>query len=133
MSDGDQDPRTVYWNSLEEGRLRFQRCSACANRWLPPRTECPRCWSAEWVFEEASGHGRVVSWVVFHTAFHEAFKERVPYNVAIVELAEGPRMPTRLVDVAPDAVEIGMPLEVVFDDVDDDLTLYRFRPKETTA
>src|SRR3712207_3197965 len=98
MSSDGRDPRDAYWSSLEEGRLRFQRCSACRNRWLPPRTECPRCWSAEWAWEEASGEGRVVSWVVFHTAFHEAFKDRVPYNVAVVELAEGPRLVTNLVE-----------------------------------
>ncbi len=98
MSGEDQDPRNAYWSSLEEGRLRFQHCSACDNRWLPPRTECPRCWSAEWGWEDASGNGRVVSWVVFHTAFHEAFKDRVPYNVAVVELAEGPRLVTNLIE-----------------------------------
>jgi uncharacterized OB-fold protein len=98
MSAASEDPRDVYWNGLEGGRLRYQRCTACANKWLPPRTECPRCWSAQWVWEEASGEGRVVSWVVFHTAFHEAFRERVPYNVAVVELAEGPRLVTNLIE-----------------------------------
>jgi hypothetical protein len=103
MSTEDRDPRNAYWSSLEAGRLRFQRCSACENSWLPPRTECPRCWSAEWVWEDARGEGTVVSWVVFHTAFHEAFKERVPYNVAVVELAEGPRLVTNLVEPLDEA------------------------------
>jgi len=61
-----------------------------------------------------------------------AYQADAPYAIAYVELAEGPRMPTRLVEVAPDAVAIGMPLEVVFDDVDDELTLYRFRPRPAT-
>ncbi len=98
MSAEAEDPRDAYWKSLDDGKLRFQRCAACGDTWLPPRTECPRCWSAEWVWEEASGEGRVVSWVVFHTAFHEAFKDRVPYNVAVVELKEGPRLVTNLIE-----------------------------------
>jgi hypothetical protein len=127
MSGEDRDPRTAYWSSLEQGRLRFQRCAACENRWLPPRTECPRCWSAEWAWEEASGEGRVVSWVVFHTAFHEAFRDRVPYNVAVVELAEGPRLVTNLiepVDGSSDVVDRRCTLEI---ERDHDKALPRFR------
>ncbi len=127
MSADGPDPRDAYWSSLEEGRLRFQRCSACRNRWLPPRTECPRCWSAEWAWEEASGEGRVVSWVVFHTAFHEAFKDRVPYNVAVVELAEGPRLVTNLVepfDAAGEVVDRRCTLTI---ERDHDRALPRFR------
>jgi len=90
----------TYWRSLEEGRFRFQRCVHCANAWLPARSECPKCWSADWRFEDASGRGKVVSWVIFHTAFHEAFKDRLPYNVAVVELAEGPRLVTNLTNLA---------------------------------
>ena len=93
-----EHPQDTYWRNLEEGKLRYQHCSACGNRWLPARTECPHCWSAEWDWRDAAGEGRVVSWVVFHTAFHEAFKDRTPYNVAVVELVEGPRLITNIVD-----------------------------------
>jgi uncharacterized OB-fold protein len=126
MSAAEQDPRTTYWSSLEEGRLRFQRCAACGNRWLPPRTECPRCWSAEWVWEEASGDGRVVSWVVFHTAFHEAYRDRLPYNVAVVELAEGPRLITNLIEPldAADVIDRRCRLTI---ERDHDRALPRFR------
>jgi|SRR5215213_4656033 len=127
MSGNEQETRNAYWRSLEEGRLRYQRCSACENRWLPPRTECPRCWSAEWIWEEASGEGRVVSWVVFHAAFHESFKGRVPYNVAVVELAEGPRLITNLTEpLAPagDIVDRRVTLAI---ERDHDRALPRFR------
>jgi uncharacterized protein len=123
----DQDPRNAYWHSLERGRLRFQRCAVCENNWLPPRTECPRCWSAEWVWEEASGEARVVSWVVYHTAFHEAFKGRLPYNVAVVELAEGPRLVTNLiepVDPTEDVIDRRCTLAI---ERDHDRALPRFR------
>ena len=81
-----------YWDGLAEGALRFQRCHACSHAWLPARAECPRCLQADNSWEDASGDAKLVSWVTYHTAYHPAFKERVPYTVLLVELAEGPRM-----------------------------------------
>lgn len=78
--------------ALAEGRLTFQRCSECENAWLPPRDQCPRCLSDAWAWEQASGGARVISWVVYRRAYHPAFAERVPYNVVVVELDEGPRL-----------------------------------------
>jgi uncharacterized OB-fold protein len=78
--------------ALAEGRLTFQRCSECANAWLPPRDRCPRCLSDAWAWEQASGGARVISWVVYRRAYHPAFAERVPYNVVVAELDEGPRL-----------------------------------------
>jgi len=86
-----------YWNALKAGRLTFQRCR-CGHAWLPPRAECPECLAAEWEWVQASGKGRVISWVIYHHAYHEAFKERLPYNVALVELDEGPRLITNIVN-----------------------------------
>lgn len=87
-----------YWDALKQGRLTFQRCSQCGHSWLPARAECPECLRAEWAWTAASGKGRVVSWVIYHHAYHEAFKERLPYNVALVELDEGPRLITNIVN-----------------------------------
>lgn len=87
-----------YWDALAERRLTFQRCRKCNHAWLPPRAECPECLAAEWDWATASGKGRVISWVVYHHAYHEAFKDRVPYNVTLVELDEGPRLITNIVN-----------------------------------
>jgi uncharacterized OB-fold protein len=87
-----------YWDALRQGRLTFQRCRHCANAWLPPRGECPKCLAAEWDWTDASGKGRVISWVTYHHAYHEAFRDRLPYNVALVELDEGPRLITNIVN-----------------------------------
>ncbi len=92
-------PESAFWQALEDGRLSFQRCGDCGHAWLPERQACPQCWSASSSREVASGKARVISWVVYHIAYHEAFKDRLPYNVAIVELAEGPRMITNLVNL----------------------------------
>lgn len=102
--DAVEAPRDTYWRMLEEGRFRFQRCAHCRAAWLPPREDCPSCWSPEWRWEDASGRGKLVSWVIFHTAFHEAFEKRLPYNVAVVELEEGPRLITNIVNL-PDSKE----------------------------
>jgi uncharacterized OB-fold protein len=99
MESVSEAPRDAYWRMLEQGRFRFQRCARCSNAWLPPREDCPSCWSPEWQWEDASGRGRLVSWVIFHTAFHEVFEQRVPYNVAVVELDEGPRLITNIVNL----------------------------------
>ena len=81
-----------YWDALDQGHLVFQRCSACAHAWLPARQECPKCLGPDVGWEKAGGGGKVVSWVVYHSAYHDAFKDRLPYVVAIVELDEGPRL-----------------------------------------
>jgi uncharacterized OB-fold protein len=85
-----------YWAGLAQGELRFQRCAPCDHAWLPPREECPRCLAADWRWDVAAGRGKVVSWVVYHHAFHDALADRLPYNVALVELDEGPRLITNI-------------------------------------
>jgi hypothetical protein len=87
-----------YWDALADGRLTFQRCRKCQHAWLPARAECPECLAAEWDWQTASGKGRVISWVIYHHAYHEAFKARLPYNVTLVELDEGPRLITNIVN-----------------------------------
>ena len=99
-------PRDTYWRRLGEGRFQFQRCARCSSSWLPPREDCPACWSHEWRWEDASGHGKLLSWVIFHTAFHEAFQERLPYNVAIVQLAEGPRLITNIINLPESEADV---------------------------
>jgi hypothetical protein len=103
-----------YWRALAEGHLTFQRCGACGNAWLPPRSECPRCLSAHPGWETASGDARLVSWVVYHHAYHDWFAARLPYNVAVVELAEGPRLISN-VAAAPERLRIDMKLKLAIE------------------
>lgn len=102
--------------AMEQGRLIFQRCSRCAHAWLPPRSECPRCLHDGFDWEQAQGDGLVVSWVVYRRAYHPSVSERVPYNVALVELAEGPRLLSNIVGLAaPEDVTDGMAVSAVFE------------------
>ena len=91
---------TPYWDGLAQGALCFQRCSACGHAWLPARSECPACLGEQWAWEKAGGGAKLISWVVYHVAFHPAFAKRLPYNVAIVELDEGPRLISNVIGVA---------------------------------
>lgn len=119
-----------YWDALREGRLLFQRCR-CGNAWLPARSECPACLAPEPAWEQASGHGTLVSWVVYHTAYHPAFASRVPYNVALVQLREGPRLLTNI--VAPgDALSGDAPVTLSVER-EGDIALARFRLEEPAA
>lgn len=117
-----------YWTGLAEGRLQFQRCAKCGHAWLPPRGECPSCLGDTWSWERASGHGRLISWVVYHIAYHEAFADRLPYNVAIVELTEGPRLITNIVNpTEKGGLTADRPVELAIER-EHGIALARFRP-----
>jgi len=120
--DADTKP---YWEAAREGRLLVQRCDECGAHQFPPRRRCVRCGGAvSWV--AASGRGTVYAFTVVHRAAHEAFADLVPYVVALIDLAEGVRLMTRLQGAAPDAVRIGLPASVAFEKVTDDVTLPYF-------
>jgi len=115
-----------YWDGLILGELRYQHCRQCGNSWLPPTEECSQCLFADWEIRTASGKATLVSWVRYHTATHPEFKDRVPFNVAVVKLAEGPRTVTNLIDIADwDTVHAGMTLQLKIEE-DDDVYLARF-------
>jgi uncharacterized OB-fold protein len=117
-----------YWDATKRHQLTVLRCNACGHKWLPPADRCPKCLAhdPEWV--EASGRGKVWSWIVMHQRYFAAFEAELPYNVAMVELEEGPRLMTNLVDVDPAQIRCDMPVQVVFEDVTPEITLPKFRP-----
>jgi uncharacterized OB-fold protein len=114
-----------YWSGLAEGALRFQRCDHCGHAWLPPRAECPSCLRAQWFWQPSSGRARLVSWVVYHIAYHDHFADKLPYNVAVVELEEGPRLITNIVDAGNLAIDQPLVLTI---EREDGVALARFRP-----
>lgn len=113
-----------YWDALKEGRLLIQRCG-CGHAWLPARRHCPSCLKPDPGWEQASGRGTLVSWVIYHQAYHPAFQARLPYNVALVQLAEGPRLLTNVVD-PNDALSGDAPVELKIE-WEGDVALARFR------
>jgi uncharacterized protein len=118
-----------FWGALRDGHLVFQRC-ANGHAFLPARRHCPACLQPDPQWERASGKGRLVSWVVYHTAYHPAFESRLPYNVALVELAEGPRLLTNIVD-PNEALVADAPVELKIE-WEGDAALARFRLSEAS-
>jgi uncharacterized OB-fold protein len=117
-----------FWEGAARGELLIQRCSSCGTLRHPPRPACGVCRSFEWDTVRASGRGEVYSHVTMHHPVVPPFE--APYDVALIDLEEGVRMVSNVVGIAPDEVRIGMPVEVVFEKVDDELTLPLFRPRE---
>lgn len=126
------DPVTrSFWDSLKAHAIRLQRCDACGRLVFYPRAVCPSCLSDELVWTPVSGRGVVHAFTIPHRHPNPAFGAHVPYVVALIELDEGVRMLSNLVgvDPTPIAVRIGMPVEIVYDDVTNEITLPRFRPR----
>ena len=114
-----------FWDGAKKHELVFQRCKQCGTWLHPPRPACPKCRSFEIEWAPSKGKGTVYSWVTYLKSPHSSFKS--PYSVVLVELKEGVRLVSNLVDVKPEEIFIGMPVEVVFDDISEDLTLPKFR------
>lgn len=116
-----------YWDGARRGELLLQRCDDCSKTYFPPRPFCPACGSRKVGTVKASGKATLYSYVINHRA---APGFTAPYAIAVVELAEGPRMMTNIVGCpqTPEALQLDMPLEVAFEALDDKITLPVFRP-----
>ena len=117
-----------YWEYCKKHELRMQKCKECENIRFPVSIVCPECHSmeAEWV--KLSGKGKIYSFIVFRQAYHPAYKNDIPYAVAIIELEEGPRMESTITGCKMEDIQVGMPVEVIFDDVTEEIALPKFRP-----
>ncbi|MGH7932919.1 MAG: Zn-ribbon domain-containing OB-fold protein [Candidatus Binataceae bacterium] len=116
-----------FYKFCKEHELRFQRCGECGAWRHIPRDMCAKCGSFKWEWAKSSGRGKVFSWTTAMQPMMRQFADLIPYSPVIVELDEGVRMVTWLTDVKPDELELGMAVEVVFDDVTPDVTLPKFR------
>lgn len=117
-----------FWEFLQQGELRLQRCTACSTFAHPPRQMCEACGSFEREWAPVSGHGTVYSFVITRQAIHPSFEGHTPYATVLVELDEGPRLTSNLVDVAVDDLQIGLRVELVLISVSEEVTLPLFRP-----
>ena len=118
-----------FWAALRDERIELQRCDACA-RWVYyPRSRCPACLSDRLTWTPVDGIGSVYTFAVAEQPTAPPFADEVPQLLAVVELTEGVRLSTTLVDVEPGAIRIGLPVQPVFDHGDDGITLLRFRPR----
>lgn len=123
VPDEDSAP---FWEYCRQHELRAQRCTSCGRLRHPPRPTCPSCGSTEFEWQRLSGRGTVYTYAVSHQAVHPALEGRIPFTHLIVELDEGVRMTSNLVEGGP-PIDIGTPVEVVFEGVTEEITLPRFR------
>ena len=122
------DQNRVHWEAAVRHELVLPQCTNCRKVFFPIAPVCPFCNAADPGWQKVSGRGKVSSFVVFRQAFFPFFKERLPYAVVQVELEEGPRFNANLFDMDPADIRIGMPVEVTFEKVNEEITLPQFRP-----
>jgi len=122
-----------FWDAARQGRLELPRCDHCSAFHTYFEPWCNACGREGVHWDGLSGRGRIWANCRFHKAYFAGFQDDMPYNVAIVELDEGPRLVTNIVGLAHgtlDEMPIGMPVQAVFDAVTDAVTLVKFRPAE---
>ena len=116
-----------FFEAARRHELVVQRCRACGTPRFPARDQCSKCLSRESEWLRASGRGEVFSFAVMHQVYHPGFADEVPYAVVVIELEEGARLVSNLVDCPVRDIRIGMPVEVVFEAASAQITLPKFR------
>jgi uncharacterized OB-fold protein len=89
---GTTDLSAPFWEGLAAGEVRLQKCGQCGTHQYPPESFCYECGAPELSWVSVTGEGTVYSFIVVHQLYHQAFKDFLPYTVAIVQMDEGPRM-----------------------------------------
>lgn len=117
-----------FFDGTLRGELMLQRCEACGTWMWPVRARCIACLDAELSWAPAAGTGTLYSYTMVHQVFHPGFAGEIPYNVAMVDLAEGVRIITNVVGVPDGELQIGAALVVTFDRISDQVALPKFRP-----
>jgi uncharacterized protein len=114
-----------FWIATADGKFMLQFCKDCGDTRYPPGPICPKCLSSNQDWKPASGRGTLESWVDFHRAYWDGFKGDLPYRVCLVKLEEGPVVVSNLIDKT-DNLRMGQPVKVVFEKVNDEVTLPKF-------
>ncbi len=118
-----------FWAAAKERKFLIRHCNLCGRNHFYPRHYCPHCWSDHCEWRPASGHGRIYSYTVIHHNDAPPFSATLPYIVALIDLDENVRVTSNIVECTPEVVHVGMPVEVVFEHVSDEVTLPQFRPR----
>ena len=117
-----------FWEAARRHELVMPRCKTCDYLFFYPRSECPHCLSTNLEWVKVSGRARLHSFTVVQQPANAAFRDDVPYVYAVVQLDEGPRLVSNIVQGDLDALRVDMPLEAIFDDVTPEWTLVKFKP-----
>ena len=125
----DEIDTKEWWAFCKRHQLMVQRCTDCGTFRHSPLPVCYNCQSFNYLWHHVSGKGIVYSYIICYYPSHSALRERVTYNVVLVELpdAGNVRMIGNLVDCPSDEIHIGMPVEVAWEDINDDVTLPQWK------
>ena len=115
-----------FWDYCKAGELRVQRCTSCGTLRHPPRPTCAECGSFDLEWVKLSGKGTIYTYSVSHQAIHAGLEGLIPHTAILVQLEEGPLVTSNLVE-GDERVAIGLPVELAFDAVTDEITLPKFR------
>ena len=126
----DEDSRP-FWEGAKRHEVQLQKCGDCGKFRFYPRYLRPHCFSDNTKWTKVSGRGKIYSFTVSNRAGASGFRPEVPYSIAIIELEEGVRMMSNMVECRNEDLSIDMPVEVVFDDVTPEITLLKFRPRHS--
>lgn len=127
-------PETVYWwDSCRAHKLMIQQCSQCGEFQFYPRIICSSCMGNQIEWVQSSGLGKVLTFTVCRVPVSAAYAPEVPYVVALVQLDEGPRMMSNILEIDPESVVSGMRVEVIFQTWSDEITMPQFRPVSAEA
>ena len=116
-----------FFEACARHELYLQKCASCGTVRFYPRALCPSCASSKTETVRASGRGRVYTFTVTHQNQAPGFRDELPYVMAYVELDEGPRILTNIINTPPSEVKIDLPVEVVFEDIDENLAIPKFQ------
>ena len=117
-----------FWQGCRDHKLLLQYCAACRTHQFFPRIICANCMSDQLEWREASGRGTVESYTIVTRAVSDAYAADVPYVIALITLAEGPRMMSNVIGCDVDSVKCGLAVEVVFERWSAEITMPKFRP-----
>ena len=123
------DESRPFWEGCRQGILRLQYCEQCHQHQFYPRLYCMHCGSAQISWVTASGRGVIYSYTVIHQNKAPEFVQDTPYNVAVVQLEEGVRMLSNIIGLQPHELHIDLPVKIVFERVNDTISLPRFAPQ----
>ncbi|HYA35840.1 MAG TPA: Zn-ribbon domain-containing OB-fold protein [Candidatus Binataceae bacterium] len=117
-----------WWEALQRHELYIQKCRQCGETRYYPRAQCTQCLSPKTEWVRCSGRGKIYTFTVTHQNQAAGFRESLPYVLAYVELDEGVKLLTNIVECRSEEVKIGMPVEVIYEDATPAVTLAKFRP-----
>ncbi|HEU0003097.1 MAG TPA: Zn-ribbon domain-containing OB-fold protein [Ktedonobacteraceae bacterium] len=116
-----------FWEGCKRGILLLQYCETCQHYQFYPRLYCMQCGADTLSWKQASGRGVIYSYTIIRQNKSPEFMHETPYNVAIIQLEEGPRLMSNIVDADPGALQADLPVTVVFDAVSETISVPRFR------